>query len=170
MTAGLHTADLAMLAVAVLIGAPLIGIDIQQHRLPNRLTAAAAVLITVVALIDSIVRSDWSRWLPMLLCALGMAAAGYLLAVLSPDGLGLGDVKLLGAIGLALGHLDASTVVLWLLALAVCSALWLLLAPWLDRAADRSIPWRKRHVAFGPPMIVAWWLVYAALIVAWLVR
>lgn len=170
MTAGLQTADLVMFAVAVLIGGPLIRIDIQQHRLPNRLTAAAAGLITVVALIGSIAGSDWSRWPPMLLCALGMTAAGYLLAVLSPDGMGLGDVKLLGVIGLALGHLDGSAVVLWLLALAVCSALWLMLAPWLDRAADRSVPWRRRHVAFGPPMIAAWWLVYVVLITVWLLR
>lgn len=163
---GLPLADLVMLLIALIAGIPLIVADVREHRLPDRLTGAAALGLSAVALIDGLARSDLSRWLPMVLTAAGMAAAGYLLAVISPSGFGLGDVKLLGVIGLALGHLNPQTVVIWLLALALASAVWLLLAPRLDQAADRSVPWRKRHIAFGPPMIVAWWLVYTVLMLA----
>lgn len=163
---GLPLADLVMLGIALAAGIPLIIADVREHRLPNRLTGGAALALLAVALVDSIARADYSRWLPMVLTAIAMATAGYLFAVASSDGFGLGDVKLLGVIGLALGHLNPQTVVLWLLALAVASALWLLLAPRLDQAADPSLPWHKRHIAFGPPMIVAWWLVCGTLIIA----
>ncbi|WP_158716330.1 prepilin peptidase [Blastococcus sp. Marseille-P5729] len=162
----LPVADLVMLAIAVSVGIPLIVADVREHRLPNRLTGGAALALIAVAVVDGIAGPGRSRWLPMVLTAAGMAAAGYLLAVVSPSGVGLGDVKLLGVIGLALGHLNPQTLVVWLLALALASAAWLLLASRFDRMADRSVPWRKRHIAFGPPMIVAWWLVYAAVVLA----
>lgn len=163
---GIPVADVAILVVSAVAGVLLIRVDVREHRLPDRLTGPAALAIVVVALGGSLARGDWSRWAPMLLTGVGLLAAGYLLAVISPDAFGMGDVKLLGVIGLALGHLDPQTIVLWLLALAAASAGWLVLAPRLDGASDRSVPWRKRHVAFGPPMIVAWWLVYAVLAVA----
>ena len=167
---GLSLADTAMLLVAVVSGAALIRVDVREHRLPNRLTGGAAATLLAVAAVDAVVRSDASRWAPMLLTALAMAAAGYLAAVISPSGFGLGDVKLLGVIGLALGHLDPETVVVWLLALSAASVLWLLLAPRLDRKSDPTVPWRKRHIAFGPPLVVAWWLVYLLVVTVAVVR
>lgn len=162
----MNPADAAMLVVAVTLGGPLIVIDAREHRLPNRLTGAAAMLVLLVAAVAAVARSDWSRWPGMLLTGLGMLSAGYLLAVVAGDAVGMGDVKLLGVTGLALGHLEPSSVVLWLLALAATSALWLLAAPLLDRAADRTVAWRKRRIAFGPPIILAWWTVYGVLLTA----
>jgi leader peptidase (prepilin peptidase) / N-methyltransferase len=159
-------ADLLMAAVAVVLGIPMIVIDLREHRLPNRLTGGAAVLVLLISFGDSLLRADWSRWPATLLTGLGMAAGGYFLAVLARGAFGMGDVKLLGVVGLALGHLEPSTIVVWLLALAVASALWLALVPLLDQAADRAVPWRKRHIAFGPPIIVAWWLVYVVMVTA----
>lgn len=159
-------ADLVMLAVAVGLGAPMIVADVREHRLPNRLTGSAAALILVIAVISSVARLDASRLPPMLLTGLAMALGGYLCAVLAPDGFGMGDVKLLGVVGLALGHLDPEAVVVWLLALAAATALWLLLAGFVDKAADRSVRWRERHIAFGPPIVLAWWGVYAVMIIA----
>lgn len=155
-----------MLATAVVLGAPMIVTDVREHRLPNRLTGGAALLILVTALISSVARSDWSRWPGMLLTGLAMAAGGYLLAVIAAGAIGMGDVKLLGVVGLALGHLEPSTVIVWLLALAITSALWLLLVPLVDKATDRAVAWRKRQIAFGPPIILAWWLVYVVMLTA----
>lgn len=159
-----------MFAGAVLLGVPMIRADVREHRLPNRLTGSLALLQLATALVAALVRADFGRWPPMLLTGACMALGGYLLAIPASGGLGLGDVKLLGAVGLALGHLDPGTVVVWLLALALLTALWLLLAPYVDRAADRSVAWRKRHIAFGPPIILAWWATYVVLLVAWAAR
>lgn len=163
-------ADFVMLAGAVVLGVPMIVTDLREHRLPNRLTGAAALVVLATALVAAVLGSGWGRWPGMLLTGLGMALGGYLLAVVADGAFGMGDVKLLGVVGLALGHLEPSTVVVWLLALAVASALWLLLVPVLDKAADRTVAWRKRHIAFGPPIIVAWWLVYVVMITASLGR
>ena len=162
---GFPWTDLTIALAAVAFGAPLIAVDVREHRLPDRLTGPAALVIAVVAAAGAIWGSD-GRLLPTVLTGLGMALAGYLLAVLSPGAFGMGDVKLLGVIGLALGHLDPELVALWLLALSACSALWLVVAGRFDRQSDLSKPWRLRHIAFGPPMIVAWWLVYVVLAVA----
>ncbi len=155
-----------MFGVAVACGIPLIVYDVREHRLPNRLTGAAAALILLVAFIAALVSGSWQRWWPMLLTGAVMLLGGYLLAVLAPTGLGLGDVKLFGVLGLGLGHLDPTSVVLFLLALALASLLWLVLAPRLDRATDPEVPWLKRHIAFGPPIILAWWTVYITMMVA----
>lgn len=163
---GVPVTDLVMLLVAIGFGVPLIAVDVREHRLPNPLTGGAAITIVVAAVASALVRGDYGRLLPMLITALAMAGVGYLAAVISPSSFGLGDVKLLGVIGLALGHLDPQTVVVWLLALAAASAAWLVLSSRFDTVGDRSVPWRKRHIAFGPPMIVAWWLVYVVLMVA----
>lgn len=167
MSAGpIGAADACIALCALVAGAALIRTDVREHRLPDRLTGGCAAAVLLVALVASLARDDWSRWPPMAGTGLGMIAGGYLLAVLSPEALGLGDVKLLGVIGLTLGHLDPSTEVLWLLALAVTSAVWLVLASRLDHVDVREVPWRKRQIAFGPPMVVAWWLVYAVLLLA----
>ena len=87
------------------VGLALAAIDLDTHKLPNALTLpaypVAAVLLTAAALLDHH---------PALL---GRAAAGggahvalyAVLWVLYPSGMGLGDVKLAGVLGLYLGFL-----------------------------------------------------------------
>ena len=80
---------------------------------------------------------------------------GYLvLALVSPGGggLGLGDVKLAGVLGLLLGWVGWSPAIVSVLAAFVIGgviALILLLA----RCASRS-----SHIAFGPSMILGAWV------------
>lgn len=87
------------------VGVALAYIDIDTHRLPDRLTlpsyAVAAALLGVAA----VTRHRPER---MLLALLGMAVMYgffFLLMVIKPNGMGFGDVKLSGVLGLYLGYL-----------------------------------------------------------------
>ena len=94
-------AGLWFVAVGLLLGV----VDLREHRLPNRVllpgTAVAVLLLTGAALVTD-------RWddLGRGLLA-GLACFGLLLvmALISPSGLGMGDVKLVALTGLCLGWL-----------------------------------------------------------------
>jgi len=97
-------------AVGLLLGV----VDLQEHRLPNRVllpgTALAVLLLTGAALVSD-------RWddLGRGLLA-GLACFGLLLvmALISPSGLGMGDVKLVALTGLYLGWLGWPSVLVGL--------------------------------------------------------
>ena len=73
--------------------------DLRQRIIPNRIVvpAWAGVLAAQVALHPD----DWKQWV----IASGAAAGVFLLlSLVHPAGLGMGDVKLVGLIGAALGY------------------------------------------------------------------
>jgi leader peptidase (prepilin peptidase)/N-methyltransferase len=106
---GLHLVLVAYLYLAA-ISVALALIDIDTHRLPNALTLpsypVAAVLLTAGALAAH-EPFDLAR------AAIGGAALFALYAVLwfvYPKGMGLGDVKLAGVLGMYLGYLGWGTL------------------------------------------------------------
>jgi leader peptidase (prepilin peptidase)/N-methyltransferase len=109
------SAGLAPQLWAVSTGLLLAIVDLRERRLPNRALAVAAagtaLLLTVAAAVDS-------RWDALGRAALAglVAGAGLLvLALISPSGLGMGDVKLAGLLGLQLGWLGWPELLLGLL-------------------------------------------------------
>ena len=88
-----------------LAGAVLSFIDIEHHRLPDRLTLPSYLVVGVALLIPTLVSGQWGFYLRAWLAALAMFAAYFLLALIYPAGMGMGDVKLAGVLGLALGYL-----------------------------------------------------------------
>ena len=143
---GLSWALPAFLLLAV-AGVLLTVVDLQHRLLPNRVVlpalAAGAVLLLLPALADG-------AWDQLLRAALGAAAlfAAYLaLALVSPGGLGMGDVKLAALLGLYLGWLGWAAVVLGALAGFVVQA-----AVALALLATRRIGLRG-ELPFGPAML-----------------
>jgi leader peptidase (prepilin peptidase)/N-methyltransferase len=138
----------ALLVVAV--GPVLVLADLAAHRLPDRATAPAAVAAAALALA--------SGGSPLLVqaaaCGAGAVLVLALLQAATGGGLGTGDVKLAGVIGLALGQLGPAQVALGVAAgtlLGGVAATALLVG---GRArASTAVP-------FGP------WLVLGALLVA----
>ena len=131
-------------------------IDLQHHLLPNRVVGPSvgigAALLLVAALPDG-------NWDALLRAGLGAVAlfAGYLaLALISPRGLGLGDVKLAGLLGLYLGWIGWSAVFGGAIAGFVIQAL---LA--LALLAGRRIGLRG-ELPFGPAMLLG-----AAVAIGW---
>lgn len=102
---GVAPAPIGGPAFAVLGGgcALLIMIDLAVHRLPDRIiwpmTAAIVVLLGIQAALDA----DPGRWGRALAAATVAGILLLIMAVISPSGLGLGDVKLAVPLGFALG-------------------------------------------------------------------
>jgi len=139
------TAALAWAAgAAVVLGA----VDLASHRLPDRVTFPAAVVCLVAFLVDAAVLGSWGALLRALAAGAAAFAVAYAAAAVSPEGLGFGDVKLLGLLGLVLGWFGwdvlLAGVFFGLLTGAVVS---------LALLATRRAGWRTR-VPFGPPLMV----------------
>ena len=138
------TAALAWAAGAAVV---LAATDLISHRLPDRVTYPAYAVCSTGLLVDATVHGTWDA----LLTALAAGAAALLVAGLgwfvSPQGLGLGDVKLLGLLGLVLGWFGwgvlMAGVFLGLLTGALVSVLLLV---------TRRVGWRTA-IPLGPPLL-----------------
>ena len=130
------------------VGVALAIIDIQHKRLPDALTLTSYPVALVLLGLAALGTADGGRH--VLDALIGMAAVGlfYLLqALIYPAGMGWGDVKLSGLIGLYLGWLGAAVTVEGVLAgylVAAATGIGLLVA----RRATR-----KSHIPFGPFML-----------------
>lgn len=129
-------------------------IDLEVRRLPDALVLPGYVVAPVLLGLCSGVTQDWAALLRALASAGAATLAFLLLALFSPmaDGLGLGDVKLAGVLGVLLGWLGWTNVLMGLLSgfvLGGAAALVLL----LSRRADRT-----SHMSFGPAMLLGAYL------------
>jgi leader peptidase (prepilin peptidase)/N-methyltransferase len=148
--------DLPAYLVLAVAGVLLAVIDLEHRLLPTRLIrpalAAGAGLLAVAAAADG-------AWSALLRGALGAAVlyAFYLvLAFVSPSGLGMGDVRLAAVLGLYLGWLGWSPLLVGAVAGFVVQAV---LALFL--LAARRIGLRGR-LPFGPAMLLG-----AVLAIGW---
>jgi leader peptidase (prepilin peptidase)/N-methyltransferase len=136
----------AACALAV-IAVPLAFVDAAVHRLPDPLTIAAYA-VTVADLL--IAAADGGHWGTMGRAAAGGAALGgfyLLLAVISPSGMGLGDVKLAASLGTLLAWLGWRTLVLGAFAGFMLAALYSVALLAFGRTT------RKQQIPFGPFML-----------------
>lgn len=83
---------------------PLAVIDLREHRLPNRLVLPTYPIALVSQLVATMLTMDWVRFLVAVLCALVVLVVGT--AANYFDVLGMGDVKLAGALALVLGYFN----------------------------------------------------------------
>jgi leader peptidase (prepilin peptidase)/N-methyltransferase len=147
-----HPAALPAYLVLALACVALAVIDLNSNLLPNRITYPALGLVAVLLLMASGVEHDLARILRALEAA-GVAGAFMLaLALLSPGGMGLGDVKFALVLGLALGWLSWSAVVAGFVSAFLLGGLAALTALLILRAG------RKTQLPFGP------WLALGALL------
>jgi leader peptidase (prepilin peptidase)/N-methyltransferase len=153
---GTHDLALGLALVALLV--PIALIDLDHRLIPNRLTGLGAVAALAIGLATE------PSGVPEQLGA-GAAAGGFLLlaALARPGGMGMGDVKLAGVLGLFLG---------WDVAVALLVALVAGTLVGIVVIARRGVATgRKTAVPFGPflalggvvallagPAIVDWYL------------
>jgi leader peptidase (prepilin peptidase)/N-methyltransferase len=130
-------APIALGILTVLVLVPVALIDLEHHLIPNRITGPAAIAALVLG-----VTLDPSGE-PTRLASAGAAGAFFGVAhLVSPRGMGMGDVKLAGLLGLLLG-----TAVAPALAIALVAGVVVGLAIVSRRGAGER---RSTGVPFGP--------------------
>ena len=134
-------AEIALSVALILLVVPAALIDLEHRIIPNRITGLGAVLALVIGLALDPAGE------PERLIA-GAAAGGFLLlaALAYPGGMGMGDVKLAGMMGLFLGAAVAPAVLIALI-LGVLVGVVII----ARRGAEAG---RKTAVPFGPFLAV----------------
>jgi leader peptidase (prepilin peptidase)/N-methyltransferase len=152
--AGGATWLLPAFVLLALAGTPLVLIDYEHHRLPNRLVvpAAGGAALLVVA---AAARDEWTSLLHAGEGAAAVFAVLLGLALISPSGFGLGDVKLGGVLGAFLGWFGWRFVFYGIFAGFLLGSL-VGIAMLVSRRGTR-----KTAIAFGPMLIVGALLVLA---------
>ena len=131
----------------VAIGVALALIDIDVHRLPNKIVLPSYVVVPVLLTIASLGNDDWNALLRAGIGGAAVYAVYFLLRLAYPQGMGFGDVKLAGILGMYLAWLGWGQ-------LAVGAFLGFLLGGIVGGAlmvANRAN--RKSKLPFGPFMI-----------------
>ena len=128
---------------AVVLGA----VDLACHRLPDRVTYPAYVVCGGALLVDAVVLGTWGALLTAVLAAAAAFAVAALVAAIAPAGLGFGDVKLLGLLGLLLGWAGWGVLLIGVFLGLVVGALVSVML-----LATRRAGWRTA-IPFGPPLL-----------------
>ena len=136
----------AFLLLAV-VGVLLAVVDLQHRLLPNRVVLPALAGGTALLLLAALGDGAWDALLRAVLGAAALFTVYLVLALVSPGGLGMGDVKLAALLGLYLGWLGWAAVVLGALAGFVVQAVVA-----LGLLATRRIGLRG-ELPFGPAML-----------------
>lgn len=120
-------------------------IDVRHRRIPNRLIYPAFVIAAAVIIVGDLAGGGLDA-LDALDAGIGLVAYGLglmIIALISPKGMGMGDVKLAGLIGMVLGSIGLDLV-------AVAAGMGILLGGAGAIVALLAGRGRKSAIPFGP--------------------
>jgi len=126
-------------------------IDLDTHRLPNSIVLPSYLVSGILLTIAAALLGDWGS---LLRAAIGMAAMYLFYALLRlarPGGMGGGDVKLAGVIGIYLGWIGWGALAVGAFAAFLYGGVFGIALVLLRRAG------RKTAIPFGPWMILGAW-------------
>jgi leader peptidase (prepilin peptidase)/N-methyltransferase len=127
-------------------------IDIDVHKLPNAIVLPAYAVGAVLMTVASIVLGDYSALLRAGIALAALFLAYFLMAFIYPAGMGLGDVKLAGVLGLYLGWVGWGAVIVGAFGAFILGGVYAFVLI-LGKRANR-----KSGIPFGPWMLVGAWL------------
>ncbi|WP_349427778.1 prepilin peptidase [Microbacterium sp. LWS13-1.2] len=126
-------------------------IDLDTHRLPNSIVLPSYLVAGILFTVSAWLTGDWEL---LLRAAIGMVVLYvfyFLLRSVRRGGMGGGDVKLAGVIGIYLGWLGWGALAVGAFAAFLCGGLFGIALLLLRRAG------RKTAIPFGPWMILGAW-------------
>lgn len=128
----------------------LAAIDLDVHRLPDAIQLPAYPVTVVLLATCSLSTGDWAAMKRSLLAGVAMFALFFILVLIAPaGGMGFGDVKLSGLLGLLLGWLSWGHVLVDTLATFVLGGVVAVALLITGRAR------RGSTFAYGPVMLVS---------------
>lgn len=127
-------------------------IDLDTHRLPNAIVLPAYPVMLALLTAASALSGDWGALLRGVSGMVALAAAYLLLALAVPGGMGFGDVKLAGVIGLALAYLGWGPLAVGSFGAFLLGGTFAIVLVVTRRAGRRS------GIPFGPWMVGGAWI------------
>lgn len=127
-------------------------IDIDVHRLPDRIVLPSYIVGVVLLGLASVLSGDGDRALRAVIAMVALAVAYFLMALIYPGGMGLGDVKLAGLIGLYLGFTGWGALAVGALSAFLLAGIFAGVLIATGRAT------RKSGIPFGPWMLAGAWV------------
>ncbi|GAA2993408.1 leader peptidase (prepilin peptidase)/N-methyltransferase [Microbacterium terrae] len=126
-------------------------IDLRTHRLPDRIVLPAYAVAGALLASAALLTQDWSALVRAAVGMVAMYAFYFVLRVIRPGGMGGGDVKLAGVIGIYLGFIGWGALAVGAFAAFVYGGVFGI-ALMLSRRAKRTTA-----IPFGPWMILGAW-------------
>lgn len=127
-------------------------IDLDTHRLPNVIVLPSYIVGAVLLTASSLVSGNYSVLIVAAIAGVGLFVVYYLMALLYPGGMGFGDVKLAGVLGLFLGWLGWGELAVGAFGAFVLGGVFGILLLLVRRAGRRS------RIPFGPWMLGGAWI------------
>ncbi len=127
-------------------------IDLDVRRLPNVIVLPSYVVALVLFAGASVLSGDYSGLIRAAVAMAGLTLAYFVMAFAYPGGMGFGDVKLAGVIGIYLGWAGWGPLAVGALAAFILGGAYAVILIATRRAT------RKSGVPFGPWMLAGAWL------------
>lgn len=127
-------------------------IDIDTHRLPNTIVLPSYVVAAVLLAASGLLRQDFDALLWAAIGCVALWMAYFAMAFIYPAGMGFGDVKLAGLLGMYLGFLGLGPLLIGAFAAFLLGGLFALGLVITKRAS------RKSGIPFGPWMLLGAWV------------
>jgi leader peptidase (prepilin peptidase)/N-methyltransferase len=123
-------------------------IDIDHKRLPNAITLPSYAVIAVLLAAASAASGEWGPFARALIGCAALFGFYFLIAIIAPRGMGFGDVKLAGVLGLSLGYLGWGELITGTFLAFLYGGLFGMVLLALRRGG------RKTAIPFGPWMVL----------------
>ncbi|WP_431278142.1 prepilin peptidase [Leifsonia poae] len=127
-------------------------IDLDVKRLPNSIVLPGYLVGAVLLGAAGVLGGDWSALIRAAIGAAALFVAYLIMAFAYPGGMGLGDVKLAGVLGLFLGYLGWGALIVGAFSAFLLGGLFALALVAARRAG------RKSGIPFGPWMLAGAWI------------